>query len=158
MVIPRWFYRDLGLLEGAIQVAPAGLVEVGGWNRLPLVRAAGGRLRVGDLEYEIEGDVLDLGTFVRQPLLWVGNPSLAAFGPCKVGWDAPMANARQQVRLPDRRPEEVWPLVAGAAPEPSCTRSTRCASRRCSAPNRARWTRWTGWRSACRTRATAWAA
>ncbi|MFO7654222.1 MAG: AMP-binding protein, partial [Candidatus Krumholzibacteriia bacterium] len=115
VVIPRWFYRDLGLLEGAIQADQAGLVEVGSWNRLPLARGAQGRLRVGDLEYAVAGDVLDLGAFVRQPLLWLGNPSLAAFGPCKVGWDAPFAGAGEQVRLPDRDEDEVWPLVAGAA-------------------------------------------
>lgn len=102
--LPRWFHRDLGLLEGAIRVVDDGLLEPASGRRLTLARGAvPGRLRVGDLEYTLEGRVLDLGAFVRQPLHWLGNPELMAFGPCKVGWDTALA-AAERVRLPDRPP------------------------------------------------------
>ena len=91
ILIPRWFFRDLGILEGAIQTDEAGLVDTGGWTRLTLrSNPARDRLLVGDLEYRLTGDTLDLGLFARQPLLWVGNPSLAAFCPCRAGWDTPL--------------------------------------------------------------------
>lgn len=46
-------------------------------------------MRVGNLDYAIRGDTVDLGLFARQPLLWMGNPALVAFLPCKEGWDVP---------------------------------------------------------------------
>ncbi len=102
IVLPRWFYRDLGLLEGAIRADASGLVETVGGRRLTLARlAAPQRLRVGDLEYTLDDEVLDLGAFVRQPMHWAGNPELMEFGPCRNGWDTPLA-AAEQVCLPSR--------------------------------------------------------
>ncbi|MFW5952387.1 MAG: AMP-binding protein, partial [Gemmatimonadota bacterium] len=115
VVIPRWFYRDLGVLEGAIRARADGLVEAGSGRRLTLARGPGGRVRVGDLEYALADDVLDLGAFVRQPLLWVGNPELTAFGPCKVGWDTALA-ANEQVRLPDRDADALREPALAATP------------------------------------------
>ena len=57
-----------------------------------------GVARVGDLEYRVGGEVVDLGLFARQPLLWAGNPSLRAFAPCKDGWDVPLGRVSPQVR------------------------------------------------------------
>ena len=120
VIIPRWFHRDLGLLEDSIQVDEGGLVDTGRGRRLAVAPGgAPGRWRVGDLEYALEGEgegaTLDLGAFVRQPLLWVGNPELVAFGPCKVGWDTRKV-AREQVRLPDRVPGAGRPPTGGVAP------------------------------------------
>ena len=47
------------------------------------------------------GDVVDLGLFARQPMLWAGNPSLRAFAPCKDGWDVPLGRVAPQ--RPGRR-------------------------------------------------------
>jgi len=117
VVIPRWFFRDLGLLEGSIQAAAEGLIEVGRRTRLALYRDAGsGRLRLGDLDYALDGDVVHLGIFARQPLLWAGNPALSAFAPCKVGWDAASPGIAEQVRLPERDPEQLQGLTAGVVP------------------------------------------
>jgi long-subunit acyl-CoA synthetase (AMP-forming)/predicted GNAT family acetyltransferase len=119
VLIPRWFFRDLGILEGAIQTDESGLVDTGGWSRLTLrLNRARDRLLVGDLEYRLSGDTLDLGLFARQPLLWVGNPSLTAFGPCKAGWDTPLATVAEQVWLPDRSEGEIRALTAHVPPVP----------------------------------------
>ncbi|MBP1769721.1 MAG: hypothetical protein H6P96_339, partial [Candidatus Aminicenantes bacterium] len=71
----------------------------------------------GDLEYEIEGGVLDLGVFARQPVLWVGNPSLAAFSPCKEGWDLPLEPATGRLSLPRRRARTYRPADIVAPPK-----------------------------------------
>jgi long-subunit acyl-CoA synthetase (AMP-forming) len=111
--IPLWFFRDLGILEDEIVRDRDGLRDLNRGLRLPLRRGADKRTwLVGDLEYEIEGGILDLGVFARQPVLWVGNPSLAAFSPCKEGWDLPLEPATGRLSLPRRRartyrPEEI---------------------------------------------------
>ncbi len=101
--VPRWLFRELGLLEGEIAAERDGLICVRTDRRL-VVRAAGeaGAVRLGDLEYGLPGEVVDLGVFARQPRLWVGNAALAAFCPCKDGWDVPTPATAAQVRLPRR--------------------------------------------------------
>ena len=114
--LPRWFFRDLALLESDVVARPGGLLEKRSGRTLAVsgsVEAA--TVRVGDLEYRVGGDVVDLGLFARQPLLWVGNPSLVAFAPCKDGWDVPLGRVSPQVRLPAERaalpgPEPALPL------------------------------------------------
>ena len=102
--LPRWVFRDLGLLEADIVAHPGGLLE----KRSGRVLAVGGgaepgTARVGDLEYRVGGDVVDLGLFARQPMLWAGNPQLRAFAPCKDGWDVPLGRVSPQLLLPEER-------------------------------------------------------
>jgi long-chain acyl-CoA synthetase len=102
--LPRWLLRDLGLLEADVGVeTDSALVVARTGARLRVGRPAAGRASVGDLDYAVEGDIIDLGLFVRQPLLWVGNPELAAFCPCKEGWDLSLERERvaPQIFLPD---------------------------------------------------------
>ena len=102
--IPLWFFRDLGILDDEIVRDRGGLRDLNRGLRLPLKRGERERTwLVGDLEYEVQGGVLDLGVFARQPQLWVGNPSLAAFSPVKEGWDLPLEPATGWVSLPRRR-------------------------------------------------------
>lgn len=102
--IPLWFFRDLGILEDEIARDREGLRDLNRGLRLSLRRGADARTwLVGDLEYEVEGGVLDLGVFARQPVLWAGNPGLAAFAPCKEGWDLPLEPATGRTSLPRRR-------------------------------------------------------
>jgi long-subunit acyl-CoA synthetase (AMP-forming) len=118
--IPLWFFRDLGILDDEIVRDRGGLRDVNRGLRLPLKRGANERTwLVGDLEYEIEGGVLDLGVFARQPALWAGNPSLTAFSPVKEGWDLLLEPATGRMSLPRRRartyagPEIVAPPKLG---------------------------------------------
>lgn len=98
--VPRWFFRDLAVLEDDIVVRGDGLLNTRSGARLRLSREAGGLLRVGDLVYRAGNGVVDLGLFARQPRLWVGNPALVAFAPCKPGWEVPLREVSDQVRLP----------------------------------------------------------
>ena len=98
--LARWFFRDLGLLEDDIVGDGEGLLEKRSGRRLAVSGGAeAGAVRVGDLEYRVGGDVVDLGLFARQPMLSAGNPQLRAFAPCKDGWDVPLGRVSPQVRL-----------------------------------------------------------
>lgn len=99
--IPRWFYRDLGILEDDILVNEGGLVNRINGNQLLFLRAKdSGYIQIGDLEYDLKDNNINLGTFARQPKLWIGNPGLIAFCPVKDGWDLPFPNVSDQVFRP----------------------------------------------------------
>lgn len=110
--IPRWFFRDLAVLEGDIVARDGGLVNTRTGARLRVGRAADGFVRVGDLLYGAGGEIVDLGLFARQPRLWLGNPALVAFAPCKPGWEAASGTLPDRVQLP--RPGS--PVTPAAAP------------------------------------------
>ncbi|MGK2860184.1 MAG: GNAT family N-acetyltransferase [Thermoanaerobaculia bacterium] len=110
--VPRWFFRDLGILEDDIVVVDTGIRNRRSGVALCVAREADGSIRVGDLAYRIAGDVVDLGLFARQPRLWVGNASFAAFSPCKPGWELPLRGVSDKVRIPKSKP----------APSPVTTR------------------------------------
>jgi long-chain acyl-CoA synthetase len=99
--IPRWFFRDSGVLEDEIEARSDGLYNRTSKLELRLKqKSEEGTWLIGDLEYSLEGRTVDLGLFARQPRLWLGNPSLVAFCPCKNGWDVPLANVSPQVARP----------------------------------------------------------
>ncbi len=112
IVIPRWFYRDLGILETDIELSETGL-----YNKIKKINLRISKSRkaniflIGDFEYEIPDNKIDLGRIVKQPKLWAGNPELVMFSPCKEGFDLPLINISPQVYLPkDNRvylPEEI---------------------------------------------------
>ena len=100
--VPRWFFRDLGVLEaGDILCSSDGLYDKAR-ERYLTIRVADSNIQIGDLEYAIEGGVIDLGLFARQPRLWAGNPALVAFCPCKEGWDTQLKNVAEHAFLPYR--------------------------------------------------------
>lgn len=105
--VPRWLIRDLGILETELEAGGDRVRNRVGGRELTVLPGDDGRWRVGDLEYEIAGGVIDLGLLSRQPLLWVGNPALAAFCPARDGWDTSLSTITQHVYLPH-------PLPAGA--------------------------------------------
>jgi hypothetical protein len=110
--IPRWFFRDLGILETEIVALDDGLLNRRGQRFLAVTRReAGDTVAIGDLEYQIEGDLVDLGQFARQPLLWLANPSLIAFCPCKEGWDLPLKAVFPQVFIPWRKEGDYTPSI-----------------------------------------------
>jgi long-chain acyl-CoA synthetase len=111
--IPRWFFRDLSVLEDDIFVHQSGLFNQSSQRLLPLKRASeANTFLIGDLEYQISNDILDMGLLARQPRLWIGNPSLISFCPCKEGWDTPFGDISEQVMRPwnierEYQPEEL---------------------------------------------------
>lgn len=98
--VPRWFFRDLGLLDDALRVDGPALVNRTDGRRLVIEPAPDGRVRIGDFAYRLEGAAIDLGLLVSQPLLWLANAQLIAFGPCRPGWDSALGPFSEQVTLP----------------------------------------------------------
>ncbi len=118
--IPHWFYRDHGILESDIQTDRQGVVNRSTQNTLFIRRTAEpNRIQIGDLEYIISGDIIDLGLFCRQPRLWLGNPSLVHFSLVKDGWDTPLKSVSPRIFLPQE------PLETGASLEKLLT-GMRC--------------------------------
>lgn len=99
--IPRWFYRDLGILEDEIRVSPEGLVNERTGDLLKIsILPESGHICIGDLEYIVKEDCIDLAVFSRQPRLWLGNPELVCFCPIKEGWDTPCDQISDHVFRP----------------------------------------------------------
>lgn len=98
--VPRWLYRDLSLTAQDIEAAQDGL-EIKDKKLFLIIKRnyRTGRVQIGDLEYIVDGSTIDLGLFVRQPLLWGGNAALINFAYCKDGWDVRCKGVSKQVFL-----------------------------------------------------------
>jgi len=137
--IPRWFFRDLGILEPEIVAHADGLLNRRAQRFLSVVRRPDGDLvEIGDLEYALEGGLVDLGQFARQPMLWMANPSLIAFCPCKEGWDLPLKGVSPQVFIPWRKEGDYTPAVTvtpTAIRDPSLIEASRLCTLSLFAPS-----------------------
>ncbi len=90
LTIPKWFYRDLGILESDILYDKKRLINRRTGNILVFKKLKNNWYQIGDLKYRIASADLDLGIFTRQPKLWLGNAELVRFCPVKEGWDLTM--------------------------------------------------------------------
>ena len=98
--IPRWIFRDLGILESDLAADRSGLTDAFRKRRLPIGDCdLTGWVQIGDLAYQVQGNCLDLGILARQPGLWLGNLALVRFCPCREGWDTPAEAFSPRVRL-----------------------------------------------------------
>ncbi|HQM09305.1 MAG TPA: GNAT family N-acetyltransferase, partial [Polyangiaceae bacterium] len=103
--IPRWFFRDLTELETDIVADDLGLCDEPSGRRLDMQEGSEpGSVRIGDLEYAFDTNIIDLGQLARQPFLWVSNAALVAFAPCKDGWDVTLDGVSPRVLLPWKAP------------------------------------------------------
>lgn len=97
LVIPRWFYRDLGILETDIVLTDDGVENRRKGTSIEVRRVKQHQFLIGDLIYESKIDVIDFGRIARQPRLWMGNPAFIRFAPVKEGWDLPLKNMTPHV-------------------------------------------------------------
>jgi long-chain acyl-CoA synthetase len=98
--IPRWFYRDLGILEDDIYFDNYFFINKSNNRRLAFKPVKGNRCVIGDFSYQITGKQLDLGHLALQPMLWMGNGQFITFSPVKEGWDLPLKAFSAQVCYP----------------------------------------------------------
>ena len=96
--VPRWFYRDLGILESDILINEKGLLNRNTNTFLLIEKIEGNSYQIGNFRYEISQHEIDLGLFTRQPALWAGNPGIIEFCPVKEGWDLQYPG----ISLPDK--------------------------------------------------------
>jgi GNAT superfamily N-acetyltransferase len=97
--IPRWFYRDLGILEDDILPIENGLRNKRNATELKIERKTDSIFLIGNLRYFNDSDVIDLGLLARQPRIWIGNPELMKFCPIKEGWDVPLKPGHDRVMI-----------------------------------------------------------
>ncbi len=98
VTIPRWLFRDLGILETDIIQTPNGIKDK--ISKLILEIAPTdkpNKFKIGDLIYKVTNNDIDLGRMIRQPFLWMGNPQLTAFFPCKDSYELPFKQFKEQV-------------------------------------------------------------
>jgi len=100
VLIPRWFYRDLGILEDDIYYEDYYFINKSSGKRLLFKPVPGGRCVIGDFSYQIKGKQLNFGRLALQPLLWMGNAQLIEFSPVKEGWDLPLKEYSAQLCYP----------------------------------------------------------
>ncbi len=98
--IPKWFFRDLGILETDIRYDRNWLINRHNGSTLYVRKTKGKWFQLGNLKYHIESSNIDLGLLSRQPKIWIGNPAMITFCPVKEGWDMPMHGVSPSVYLP----------------------------------------------------------
>ncbi|MCX6287236.1 MAG: AMP-binding protein [Bacteroidetes bacterium] len=97
--IPKWLYRDLGILETDIVFNNGRLENKRTKQILAVRKLKAGGWAIGDLVYGLTDGNLDLGLFTRSPKLWTGNPSLISFCPVKEGWDVPVKGIAEGIYI-----------------------------------------------------------
>jgi len=103
IIIPRWFYRDIGILETDIASNKDGIYNKLTKQKLRIQKSYKEDIYlIGDLDYKIFDKKIDLGKIIRQPKLWAGNPELIAFSPCKESFDLPLYNISPQLCVPKK--------------------------------------------------------
>lgn len=100
VIIPRWFYRDLGILEDDIIFENDTFVNRINEKKLIFKPVDNNRCVIGDFSYKINDRKINLGRLALQPLLWMGNAQFINFSPVKEGWDLPLKTFSAQVCYP----------------------------------------------------------
>ncbi|MBN2662435.1 MAG: AMP-binding protein [Bacteroidales bacterium] len=104
IVIPRWLIRDLGVLETDFICVGNEIINEVNKKKLRVKKCSReGYFTVGDLSYNILGKTIDIGRIFLQPKLWVGNPQVTQFAPCKANYDLPLKYFSAQICAPIKR-------------------------------------------------------
>ena len=113
ILIPKWFFRDLGILETDIRYENRHLINRRNGSRLCIRKMKENWFQVGHLKYHIAANQIDLGVLTRQPKIWIGNPALISFCPIKEGWDLPMGNISSTIFISGFRQldEKTFPVI-----------------------------------------------
>ena len=98
--IPKWFFRDLGILETDIRYDRHRLINRRDGSSLFIRKIKGKWFQIGHLKYHNDSANIDMGLIARQPKIWTGNPAMISFCPVKEGWDLPMKGVSASVYLP----------------------------------------------------------
>lgn len=112
LIIPLWLLRAMGITANELVAEREGLRNRASGMLLPVRCGRDAHSWVvGDVEYVAMDARIDVGTLCRQPRGWMGNAALAAFFPCREGWDA------SHVGLPPLRAAEAAADALAVLPE-----------------------------------------
>ncbi len=124
--IPNWVLREIGVLQHEVALRDGELRAGDRVLRAGATPEAPGAVRIGDLAYQFEGTVFDLGALLSRPSLWLGNDALRRF----VGDEAfaSLTSRRRKggsnVHIDPRlwqapSPDRLWDLLRTLEGEPS---------------------------------------
>ncbi len=98
--IPRWFYRDLGILESDILIRQNSIYDRVNNRELICRKTDENCYQIGNLIYTHETNNLDFDILAKQPLLWAGNQPFRDFSPVKEIWEVDLKYFHKRVKLP----------------------------------------------------------
>ena len=84
LALPNWLFQSLGLTAQDVHVDDERIVLPSLNTALVVRRVATGVVQIGSCRYETKRKVLDLGTFLATPRLWLGNEQLVEFAPLEM--------------------------------------------------------------------------
>ena len=99
--IPKWFFRELGILDNDILLKENKLFNRQTKQSLTIKQITAHTVLIGNLIYTIKDKNIDLGLIARQPKLWLGNYELTQFCPLKESLDIPLKEISDFVRVHD---------------------------------------------------------
>ncbi len=98
VVVPFWILKDLGLTEDDFEPASEGIYDKH-HKKILRIGKRNGHVQIGSFDYKVYTDIIDIGVFVRQPILWMGNINLIDFAQCKSDWDFDFSNISSQIAI-----------------------------------------------------------
>jgi len=99
VILPLWILKDLGITENDIECTEDKLINKQLNTSIIIKKTSQDKVRIGDFEYIVKNKIIDLGTFVMHPALWLGNVSLINFVICKDNWDIEFPGISSQIFL-----------------------------------------------------------
>ena len=97
ILVPIWALKDVGITENDIICSPNCIINKTNDLKLTIRRISSNRIRIGNFDYVIRKNEINLGVFILQPILWLGNIELIEFFLCKEEWDADFQGISSQI-------------------------------------------------------------
>lgn len=88
ILVPIWALKDIGITENDLICSTNHIKNKENNTRLTIRKIGTDKIRIGNFDYVIRTSEIDLGIFILQPILWLGNIGLIEFFSCKEEWDA----------------------------------------------------------------------
>ena len=96
--LPVWALKDIGITENDIICTSSHIKNKENNTSLTIKNSNHhDRVKIGNFEYVIKNNEIDLGTFILQPILWLGNIELMDFFVCKEDWEADFHGISSQI-------------------------------------------------------------
>ena len=78
ILIPNWLLREIGVLRSNVRWDGQKISVMGKPDSL-ILSWVESKIQLGDFTYSIETDILDIGSFIQSPALWLGNFAFTEF-------------------------------------------------------------------------------
>ncbi len=97
ILLPIWALKDIGITENDIICTPNYIKNKENGYRLTIKKISSNKIRIGNFDYVVRKNEIELGVFILQPILWLGNIELIEFFFCKEEWEADFQGISSQI-------------------------------------------------------------